>query len=72
MTPSPQQRYQADLQRPDFASDPAQARAVEQLQRVHAELLARKPRRGALGTRLGWPAVHGVYFWGGVGRGKTY
>ncbi len=69
---SPRQRYEADLQRPGFATDPAQARAVEQLQRVHTELLARKPRRAALGKRLVWPAVKGIYFWGGVGRGKTY
>jgi cell division protein ZapE len=72
MRPSPQQRYAADLQRPGFASDPAQATAVGQLQEVYAELLARKPRRGALGKRLSWPAVRGLYLWGGVGRGKTY
>lgn len=69
---SPRQRYEADLKRPGFATDPAQARAVEQLQHVHTELLARKPRRAALGKRLAWPAVKGIYFWGGVGRGKTY
>ncbi len=69
---SPRQRYEADLQRPGFAIDPAQARAVEHLQRVHTELLARRPRRAALGKRLVWPAVKGLYFWGGVGRGKTY
>lgn len=72
MTPSPQQRYATDLRRPGFVADAAQARAVGELERLHAELLARKPRRAALGKRLEWPAVRGLYLWGGVGRGKTY
>jgi cell division protein ZapE len=71
---TPLQRYQADLARQGFVSDPAQAAAVTRLQQVHDELLARKPRRGAggLSRRLSWPAVRGLYLWGGVGRGKTY
>jgi cell division protein ZapE len=69
---SPQQRYQADLAREDFTADPAQAIAVEKLQRIQAELIKKKPRRLKLGSRLEWPAVRGLYLWGGVGRGKTY
>ncbi len=69
---SPQQRYQADLAREGFTADPAQARAVQELERIQADLIRQKPRRGALGGRLGWPAVRGLYLWGGVGRGKTY
>ena len=67
---SPQARYARDLQRPDFARDAAQARAVETLQRVYAELRAAPPCK-----RLGrprWQRVPGLYLWGGVGRGKTY
>lgn len=71
--PSPQERYQQDLARPDFVHDPAQAQAVEHLQALYDALLAktRKPwwRFWAADT----PApVKGLYFWGGVGRGKTY
>jgi cell division protein ZapE len=67
---SPRERYQRDCKRPGFATDPAQARAVEALQAVHDELLARKPRK-RLGKLL-WPRVGGLYLWGPVGRGKTY
>lgn len=69
---SPQQRYQADLTRGDFTADPAQAMAVQKLQHIQTELITKKPRRSALGSRLEWPAVRGLYLWGGVGRGKTY
>lgn len=67
---SPRARYERDLARADFVRDAAQARAVDALQQVHDELLARPPKR--LLSRLRWPAVHGLYLWGGVGRGKTY
>jgi cell division protein ZapE len=72
MKASPQARYQADLRRGDFSPDPAQAEAVRHLQRIYEELIARKPRRVALGKRVQWPAVRGLYLWGGVGRGKTH
>jgi cell division protein ZapE len=32
---SPRERYAQDLQRGDFVHDPAQARAVDALQRIH-------------------------------------
>jgi cell division protein ZapE len=69
---SPRQRYQADLLRADFTADPAQALAVEALERIQVELIGKKPRRTGLANRLEWPAVRGLYLWGGVGRGKTY
>jgi cell division protein ZapE len=72
MKSSPLKRYASDLQRPDFVPDPAQAAAIAQLQQLHAELIERRPRRAALGKRMSWPAVQGLYLWGGVGRGKTY
>ena len=72
---SPLSRYQADLQREGFVEDAAQRAAVEALQAVHQQL-AQAPPRGSLLQRLrrtsAWPAVRGIYFWGGVGRGKTY
>lgn len=76
---SPLQRYQTDLRREGFSHDPAQEHAVNKLQDLYMRLLVRK--RGAGGAVGRWwrslrrerpePEV-GLYFWGGVGRGKTY
>ncbi len=80
----PLSRYQADLQRPGFAQDAAQALAVDKLQSLYLRLCEHDQRRRGLMARgravtrslLGKPAQHqlerGLYFWGGVGRGKTY
>jgi cell division protein ZapE len=73
---TPLERYQADLKRPDFFHDTAQENAVRHLQRLYDELLAEsQSRSGLLGKLLGKKRqgpVKGLYFWGGVGRGKTY
>ncbi len=80
MSATPLARYRADLTRDDFHFDPAQEQAVLHLQRLFDDLLARQQRRPGLGQRLkqlmgrrtGPDPVQGLYFWGGVGRGKTY
>ncbi|MCV6614320.1 MAG: cell division protein ZapE [Cellvibrionaceae bacterium] len=80
MSGSPLERYQADLQREDFQHDPAQEMAVRHLQDLYERLLAvrAKPVKGPglLGRLFGGGGavkpVRGLYFWGGVGRGKTY
>ena len=69
---SPLQRYERDLALPGFVSDPAQAHAVDALQRVWQNLLDAPPRKKLIGSRLIWPRVPGLYMWGGVGRGKTW
>lgn len=71
---TPLQRYQEDLLRPDFVADAAQKMAVEHLQRLYDELLARPTRAGFLSGlfRRNTSPCKGLYFWGGVGRGKTY
>ncbi|WP_114418537.1 cell division protein ZapE [Marinospirillum perlucidum] len=73
---TPMERYEQDLKRDDFKSDPAQRQAVEHLQRLHDELVAQQPaKEGFLSRLLGSKKkepVRGLYFWGGVGRGKTY
>lgn len=74
---TPVQHYRQDLARPGFQADAAQALAVDCLQRLHDELVLRwQADRGVVGRwqrRLnGREAVTGLYFWGGVGRGKTY
>ncbi|MFV3388384.1 cell division protein ZapE [Pseudomonas sp. NY15364] len=73
---TPLERYQADLKRPDFFHDAAQENAVRHLQRLYDELLARdQSKSGLMGKLFGKKPqgpVKGLYFWGGVGRGKTY
>jgi cell division protein ZapE len=69
--PTPRERYARDLARPGFVADAAQARAVDALQAVHEELVAKRPKRRLVGA-LRWPPVRGLYLWGSVGRGKTW
>ena len=73
---TPLERYQADLKRPDFFHDAAQETAVRHLQRLYDDLVAAENNKpGLFGKLLGkknQDPVKGLYFWGGVGRGKTY
>ena len=73
---TPLQRYQADLKRPDFFHDAAQENAVRHLQRLYDDLVSGQQESGLLGKLFGrkkaQEPVKGIYFWGGVGRGKTY
>ena len=73
---TPLERYQNDLQRADFFRDAAQENAVRHLQRLYDDLVAETPpSTGLLGRLLGKKPekpIKGLYFWGGVGRGKTY
>jgi cell division protein ZapE len=57
-----------------FTADPAQRAAAERLQRLYYDLLSFKVgRRSALRRFFAPPEVpRGVYFWGGVGRGKSF
>ncbi|AOD16701.1 cell division protein ZapE [Xanthomonas fragariae] len=73
MTPS--QRYAAGVERGDWRADPAQQAALAELGRIH-EALVDCAQDGWL-DRLSafWKnpePVRGLYFWGGVGRGKTF
>ena len=80
MSLSPLHRYQQDLQRPDFVEDKAQFEAVERLQALYDKLVASPSptfsnilsRLRQRLTRTRQTPVKGLYFWGGVGRGKTY
>ncbi|WP_313309910.1 cell division protein ZapE [Stutzerimonas nitrititolerans] len=73
---TPLERYQADLKRPDFFHDAAQENAVRHLQRLYDDLVAdERGKSGLFGKLFGkkqQEPVKGLYFWGGVGRGKTY
>jgi len=73
---TPKQRYQNDLAKQGFVADKAQADAVEQLDELFSRLVKRNQRKkGGLLAKILRPAripETGLYFWGGVGRGKTY
>ncbi len=79
---TPLERYQADLCKPGFSRDPAQAMAVQHLQQLFDELIAAEAageKASLLSSVLAGfrrdrkkEPVRGLYFWGGVGRGKTY
>lgn len=76
---TPWEKYQDDLSLIDFQYDAAQENAVKELQRLYDELThpEKKPSwrlkfKQAFGKGMRKPSIQGIYFWGGVGRGKTY
>ncbi|WP_435217420.1 cell division protein ZapE [Luminiphilus sp. nBUS_07] len=75
---SPKQRYEQDLAKPGFQPDLAQAQAVDKLQGLYDRLIAQEAKPRGVAARLrrvfGEKSTpeQGLYFWGGVGRGKTY
>lgn len=76
---TPWQKYQADLATTDFQYDAAQENAVKELQRLYDELTQPQKKlmwriklQKTFGKGMTKPSIQGIYFWGGVGRGKTY
>ena len=76
---TPWDKYQYDLEQSGFEYDPAQENAVKELQRLFDELTKptqkvtwRVKIRAKFGKGMSQPSIQGIYFWGGVGRGKTY
>nr|WP_314574698.1 cell division protein ZapE [uncultured Pseudomonas sp.] len=73
---TPLESYQNDLKKPEFFHDAAQENAVRHLQRLYDDLVAaHESKPGLFGKLFGKKeptVVKGLYFWGGVGRGKTY
>lgn len=74
---TPRQKYQLDIQTDEFSEDPSQLQAVELLDDLFHRLIA-SDKPAALFERISSlfiatrNPVKGIYFWGGVGRGKTY
>ncbi|WP_420590573.1 cell division protein ZapE [Bacterioplanoides sp.] len=76
---TPWELYQEDLKRDDFSYDAAQEMAVKHLQRLYEDLVAdyeAQKNKGFVSKLFGKKKqkepIKGLYFWGGVGRGKTY
>ncbi|TAH41057.1 MAG: cell division protein ZapE [Betaproteobacteria bacterium] len=66
--------YEAQLKARGYKSDPAQRAAAQRLQKLYTELIAFKAARSsALRKLFSRPSMpRSVYFWGGVGRGKSF
>jgi len=77
---SPQRVYSEQLQHGALEEDSAQLTVIDALQALHHQLLTATPDRSpSLSDRLlSWRkpqangSPHGLYIWGGVGRGKTW
>ena len=70
--PSVREAYEAELKARGYASDPAQLRAVDALERCAQEWAHYKDKRSNSFKKLiNHPDIpRGVYMYGGVGRGK--
>ncbi len=66
--------YEAQLKTRGFKSDPAQRAAAQRLQLLYTELIGFKAvRQGKISRFFSRPKMpRSVYFWGGVGRGKSF
>jgi len=77
---SPLERYRQELLKPDVLADASQQQAVEALNVLWRELCELDHRRDSslLARVRAWAKSEaevgpkGLYFWGGVGRGKTW
>ncbi|MEM0909511.1 MAG: cell division protein ZapE [Pseudomonadota bacterium] len=76
---TPWEKYKEDLTLIEFQYDSAQEAAVGELQRLYDELTQAKKKAtwrvriaNKFGRRQATPTIQGIYFYGGVGRGKTY
>jgi cell division protein ZapE len=76
---TPFDKYTSDLLQEDFTADPAQKAAVMHMQRLFEKLIEQPQEQKGLLNRIksilnksDKQEIKGLYFWGGVGRGKTY
>ncbi len=64
--------YKSRIAQGQFHHDPAQEAALPELERIRAAVEAAAPvKKGWFGRSKAPVPVHGLYMWGGVGRGKS-
>ncbi len=71
----PEQRYEDGIANNELENDASQREAVRLLQSLYEELCASENKKAGFLDRFLVPktvAIRGLYFWGGVGRGKTF
>ncbi len=73
----PSHKYQAILEQPEFFNDAAQSHAIFLLDDLYERMQPRPELEISWWNKLfvrdrPMPRVTGLYFWGGVGRGKTF
>ncbi len=71
----PEQRYEDGIANNELENDDSQREAVRLLQSLYEELCASENKKAGFLDRFLVPkavAIRGLYFWGGVGRGKTF
>ena len=67
--------YQAAVSKGDIQSDVVQLQAMERLQSLYLALTKQENEPGLIAKLFAKPKrelIPGLYFWGGVGRGKTF
>jgi cell division protein ZapE len=70
----PSEKYRALMQQPGFVVDSAQQHSISRLDDLFMRVTEAKPARGwylSFKRRRRGSKISGLYFWGGVGRGKT-
>lgn len=68
---SPGHRYKELIQSGTFEPDEHQQQSINILDRFYQAYNQAKPQKKLFFFSSGFPLIHGVYLWGGVGRGKT-
>jgi len=76
---TPKIKYQQDIASGGFSQDPCQRQAVEMLDDLYHRLIEAQQSTGLFSRLFSYSfwrskkkPLTGLYFWGGVGRGKTY
>jgi cell division protein ZapE len=73
----PSEKYLGIMRQSGFVTDAAQQRSIDLLDGLHRRLLHSRPRlpgswwRRLIANKQSSESMQGLYFWGGVGRGKT-
>ncbi|MGV6811357.1 MAG: cell division protein ZapE [Brevirhabdus sp.] len=63
--------YMREVEAGRLHADPAQQAALPELDRIRTNLEHGAGQRSVFGFRKAAPDIHGLYLWGGVGRGKS-